>query len=711
MASEWNLEERDDDWLKGWAVSDGDRAGAPDSILLRAGAVVLGQVRRTVARADVDAAYGAPGVVKGFLAPVGALLLLARLVRDAPAPVLAFADREAPLLALPGALSDAARARALRLCDEEAAPLRVTDLWYATTHLLKLRLEGAIEAPLSLRCYQPRPAGAEPAGLDLVGDLVLSPAGLTVAEVPLRDPYAPLLIVVLDAEDALLQVDLLPFPSLCRGGAHAAELAARSRSRHPIADLQLLSDALLWEHAGWHEAEPRAVGRIAVDLRGATGHETILRPAFRAWLSAVFDLSLEVPAPEGAAPAEAALHADVAARLAAGRPGGASGALVLTLPARAIPTIAALASRRLGAAIAGGARLGPFLTVDPESGRPGAFVSLPALDPAALPAAWACPVLLSRPGAAEAPAGPAAVAEALAILPGAPGAPADDRRLYPTAPDAPLPLPGLAALEGQGISVVVPVHNGLARLDRLLLSLAAQSCAGDVEVILVDSRSHPHLPPQIRALAESRFPDRARLARYDRPHNQSAEYNLGASLAEGRYLLFAEPSLVLHDRRTLAALRGLAALDRVASAACLLLATPAGPSGELAFRSGGYFPSRIDFLGAPFLSLAEADCEAALPLATYPVVANSAALCMVAAETFRHLGGFDARACPNHGHDVAYGLRAGAAGYRSLCTTLVTAVQEERRGRPREVEVPRVALGDAAALLGLLAAATVVRAL
>src|SRR5690348_9381958 len=88
------------------------------------------------------------------------------------------------------------------------------------------------------------------------------------------------------------------------------------------------------------------------------------------------------------------------------------------------------------------------------------------------------------------------------------------------------------------LSVIVPVHNGAATLERSLLSVCGQLRRGD-EAIVVDDGSTDDV-----AQVAKKFP--VRLIRVEQESGVSAARNRGADLATRPILLFVDADVVLH---------------------------------------------------------------------------------------------------------------------------------------------------------------------
>lgn len=687
--------------IHGWAMVSAEEGGRdaaePDQCVeLRLGDTVIGRRRRRIVRADVDAAKGQPHVTKGFDIPAMAAAAFSALLGGSMNVSFSFAGMESLLSDLPGHLSDMSTFRSLRLCD--GGPLRIVDLWFATDSELRIRVEDAA-VPCTLRFYQPE--FGPTAGLALVGEQAVAGPGIAFVGVPLANPLLPLLVTVSDESGETPAMDIVPFPSLCRGGLHDAERRALAVIGNYLGDLRAISDSFVRELVGWPDApEALSVARIHVDLSAASGAERIFSVDVLEWLTRLMGVAVALrDGAEAAAGPDDTLVDSLRRRLAQAevaerhrRGGGAT----LVLPADAVPTISALVSRRLARLAAPGGVSCPFAVAPLAGTEPTWLVSLPALP------GWLQelqPPVAPLPYPILEPAGDVGAAE---VRSGASGLPMgirfvdtaafrnEELRVFPVAPDhgGPLLRRTLPAERRRGVtvSVLVSVRNGVPMLAALLESLRAQTLADALEVVVVDNRSWSTSAEEIAATAREMFGDRCTILPYDAPFNHSAQANLAAEAAKGDFLLIANSDVVLHDSRTLETLCVMADHDRVASAGCMLIHEK-GEKAAIKFRSAGVFPSELSFIGQPHAAFAEANCEGVLALATYPVVANSFALAMARADVWKRLGGLDAAAFPTDYNDIDYGVRALQQGLVSLCTTAVSAYHPGRASRGSSFDV------------------------
>lgn len=615
---------------------------------------------------------------------LGGFLRLARLP-VAGALALRSAQGEAPGPELP---ADAAAV----LDDDLAGLARLADLWFTNDHGLRLRIDGSAHADgCVIRLYQADPATAgRPI---LVGEAPVFDGALRILDAALVNPYAPVLIAVTTADGVLAGANLLQFPSLIRGGAHAAESVAIAGGGFP--GLRSVSNALAQEHLGWAEAKPSAIGTIEVDLRGASGAERIFSSPFKVWLAQTMGVRLRARPAEEAA--ETTTHEHLEAELAqdldraredfvAARE--ASGELTLTLPPDALPTLAALVSRRLCAPAGERPTTASYLVADQTTCAPRFAVSIPplgedlmALQPADLPLCF--PLLRGRSGAVGRSGGEAA----LAIRYRQPPTPHQASLLAPISFDAPRPVlrTSLPKRQRKGVSVLLaPTGDGQA-FARLLESLALQTYADKLELVVALAAGAE--ADTLRQALEASFPDRHRIIE-SAGQSRSGRLNAAAAAAKGAHLLVAGDTVLLTDPRTIETLYLMAADKTVATAACMIVREGFKKGAGVRFHSGGFYPSHLSFQSAPRMIFNEPESLSAFPTATYPVAGNSLRLALVRADAWRALAGLDASMFPGSNADLDFSLRALAAGYRHLCTSAVAAVDTSgEAGRDHVSEV------------------------
>lgn len=569
-----------------------------------------------------------------------------------------------------------------------AAVFTVDDVWFGDEGALRLRLSAGL-APSGQVADTMRFVQLDIAtGKAFSGGKVFLRRELAIVDAKLLNPFLPLLLVCMAEDNAILGVAYLPFPSLCRGGAHYAELSAAGNWPSYMTGLRRLSDRLARETLGWRTGGLRpSVGRLRVDMRGAKGAEKLFSPEAKEWLTKLLGFSLEpVPADVPAAPLlageEAAAQAGDAEPLAEERATAATpparGDLVLTVPADALPTLSSLLSSQLSIPTGWKASAGSFVVADARVGAPLLKVSMPPMDafllslqPAHAPLPF--PILAHETGSDGAVPMGGVLPIPLAVR-FHETQPRETSLAFPTPQGAPMIGAGGTGAGGD-VSVLLPLGRDPSAALAFLRSLSAQTAAERIDVIAFATADGTDLQQAPEALAET-FPNRHAIVEASGSFN--ARVNQAALAARGRWLLLCGEGVVLYDPRTVEALAALGSGERVATSACMMLReVGAADAATVTFASGGFFPTSVSFLHPPYLSFRETEvAAAAFPLATYPVAANSFRLVLVDTEVWRGLEGLDAEAFPAIGHDLDFCLRAGAQGMLHLCTSGVAALDK-----------------------------------
>ncbi|MCB1433729.1 MAG: hypothetical protein KDK75_14965, partial [Alphaproteobacteria bacterium] len=149
-------------------------------------------------------------------------------------------------------------------------PARIVDAWHASDRLLRLRLASndPSASPLAATAFQWDEHHSQ--GVLLVGETLHKADETSFADVTLYNPLMPVLLVVSDIDGSALDISLLPFPSLCRGGIHYAETVGSADISQPLQQLKRLSDRLVPDIMLTAPGSG-LVARIDIDLNGATG--------------------------------------------------------------------------------------------------------------------------------------------------------------------------------------------------------------------------------------------------------------------------------------------------------------------------------------------------------------------------------------------------------------------------------------------------------
>ncbi|HEX2869668.1 MAG TPA: hypothetical protein VHP33_00400 [Polyangiaceae bacterium] len=559
------------------------------------------------------------------------------------------------------------------------------DVWFINDRDLRARLNappGCVQR-LVLSCYQFAPAmlptqrPATQRRLLRLAEQAAPRGELDFADIATSNPYLPLLFTLTTAGGAMIAATLLPFPSLCRGGAHYGELLSASHGKDYLTALRAESHLLVEERLS--DAGPPALARIEVDLRDATGAERIFSADLRSWIGQEgAGVTIAPAAPAHGSEGLAVRYLEESVTTPALAEPSATRPFTLRLPADAIPSLRVLVSRRLPWPHDGEQMVGAFVVVAQADGAPRwcimppAHADLVALQPEG---GSGFPILLGSGSALRAPAADqrAAYPEPLLLalrfcdL----SQPQTSRLVAPVAPEAPGPLlPAAGGDQRSQLSVLHHVSGSLAHLEAFLESLQRQRIAATPEVILVlaDDRSdHAAIADD---LVRRYFPKTGRLVRDPEPADRAERLEAAAATARGDFLLFVGDDVILHDARTLVTLLTLAHYERAASASCLMIATDPRQPMRMMLVSGGYYRHEV-CSGSDATSINLDVCAdlAALPPATWPVAASDPRISMVRGDIWRKLKGFSAA---GQQADLDDGARAAMAGYSHYCTSVIS---------------------------------------
>ncbi len=707
--------------VDGWAWSSGED-DARLRVELWCGEVFIGHSQRCIRRPDVDKQLDAKGGTKGFLLPAGSVTALGQLLGGEGGglrPTVRFGDQVRSLVTASPAVRDLASFRTLRAMDGVSG-WRVVDLWWANSRLLKLRTgshageTGGPSASL-LRVYQPLPQSGG-LSLVLVDELPLA-AETSIAAVGLRHPLMPILLVGCDESGEILFTDLIPFPSLLRGGLHEAEVAAVGEEGGTLRDFCRLSDAYLAEAVGWgQEGLSHAIAEIEVDLVGATGGEAIFDPTVGTWLSASFAVALaagnvEVRVERDGGDRSFVDHA--VAQLGRTQSGVLrAGRSRLSLPSRGIPSVGIVVSRRLSAPP--NQQPGPHIVTDDALPDRRYLVAFPGGLPQALypehgglgEMPYLTDLGLAAPGddCSDDHIQPIAIVfrdlnprrtEAL--------------KVFPVAKDQPLVIATPPRAVAVKVSVIIAMLRPDPAFELLLSTVAAQATSVACEVVLAVANHAAGQVAQLRATLEAVLPQRGQVIEVEGALNTSEALNLAAGAAVGEVLLFLDSSVILHDHRTVETLARIACLKGIGTVGCLQLRSREAGNGVPVFGSAGYFPARVDFSIAPHVGVSELDCSEILSTAIYPVVANSPRCFAVSTAAWRRIGGLS-RQRPNSLAEIDLAVRLAEAGHVSVCTTLISVFTDAESGLRRLTDLQAPTNLTLWRILPALKASTLIRA-
>lgn len=638
--------------LSGWATpADPLDDGEDLTVRLVAGSVLLGRLRRD--RARPDAAWSGEATAKiGFEVPDHGLAAFACMtgldgvaisVEGGPAAPIEWGAAASVPLGMRHALGKA---------------LRLVDLWVEGSRNLTLRFEGRPTTSKSLDAYQH--IGAKLVNVALDRPLRGSDPIVTMS---LLNPFEPVLVVFKGEDEAIDAVDFVPFPSLARGGFHAAERLIAAHGADDVSDMAAVSADLT---GAWIEraADPsRCVTSMEIDAAVETGMEPVLNRDLLAWLAGRLGIRV-TPAPGSAHPAF------VAEILGASGKKRAAGGHTLHLPADCIPTLAALL-RPLPADADAKTLTGGFAIS--EWNRHGRVWSVwqPAL-PRELDSlqfdqapqfAPSVTIKGSPSGTGRAVALQWPLAIALREQPTRIG----HSGPFEIAADkiGPLLRAGKSGRAGK-LSVLVLGASSTADPARLLESLVRQEGVEIGELLVCASTEDGD---DLGRTVTRTFAARHQLIPVAATAGRLEQIAAARETLGGGRVLLVDAATVVTDERTLAILMQMLDVPAVGSAGCLLRSA----TKERALASAGYSFSHIDLRGAPAVSFSGIDPAVWRGPCTYAVVANSMGLLLTSHDVLGTLDPAGSTAMRPESDDLLLGMHLISQGRLNLCTTVVSA--------------------------------------
>ena len=645
--------------LGGWAAPlDPENADGQLSLGLSIGPTHLGSVRRDQPRPDVDAHLGFPVTTPGFGIADYGLAAFVRVCGLEDLAVTVEADGLHRRFAYPIEERPIPYFAPLGTRHGVGKVVRLVDLWLEGSRNLNLRFAGSPKVPKSLDAYQRSPDGA----LVLLagGREIRSVAALVT--VTLLNPFEPLLLVFTGEDGAIDAIDVLPFPSLVRGGLHSPERLIGGSGADDLTATAYVAAELL---ASWLirlENPENAVGNIELDPALSTGLEPALNEDLLAWLSRI-GVSVR-----GADRASESLSAQLDTKAAPRRAGH-----TLRLPADCIPTFASIlnvlpANARAqtltgGMAVSESSRLGRVWSVwQPPFGE-----SLEGLQLAGTP--HASPKLtVGKPTGSRGQEEEVALNWPLAIAIRQPPTRVVTDSPFQIAPeiDAPLLRAGADAKIPTVSALILFDHGGHVPLP-LLESLARQE-AQPIENVVV-CRPHGEANTQLTQALERLFKDRYAIVALAASAGRLEQIVGARDSALGEMVLILDSETVLPDPRHLQCLLPMLAIPDVASVGCLI--RPADDKkGAVA---AGYSLSQFNLHNVPAAVFDTIDPAVWRGPTTYPVVANSLRALLIRASALATLSPHGSSSLRPEADDLLTGLQLIERGGVNLCSTIVSA--------------------------------------
>jgi hypothetical protein len=480
--------------------------------------------------------------------------------------------------------------------------------------------------------------------------------------------FLPVLLLFSGEDESLDAIDIVPFPSLLRGGRHAAERLIASRGGDDVSDTANVSAELLRLLRERPSKRANCVSVVEIDSSVTTGLEASVDEDMLGWLGDSLGLHLRF-----ASSGRSGVPRFIAERVTA-HSKRAKGGHKLQLPADAIPTIASLVNS-FPADGAGQTVCGSFAVIEwNRHGRIWSVWQPPTadwLDGFQFgKAAQFAPMLTFAGGdPAEQPKAPVAPTCPLALVFRQQPTRVKKPLPFETSVDLPLPLLRNGALPTPDpLGAIILFDERNASPVPLLESLARQESIGAVHVILccpagADSSSAADA-------LQTLFADRHRLLPLP-PRSTALEQLIGArELVDTTEVILLQADTLLPDSRTVATLLPMLVPEQVLSVGCLLRSSDdkAGPS-----IGAGYTMTGLDLRATPALSFEPIDPAVLGEPATYAVVANSMAAMVVKKVLLERLEPSGSAPFRRAGDELMMGVQAIESGGINLCTTIVSA--------------------------------------
>ncbi|MBF0219644.1 MAG: glycosyltransferase [Gammaproteobacteria bacterium] len=234
------------------------------------------------------------------------------------------------------------------------------------------------------------------------------------------------------------------------------------------------------------------------------------------------------------------------------------------------------------------------------------------------------------------------------------------------------------------VSLIIPTHNGLHLLIRLLETLREKTSYPNYEIIVVDNNSDD--PVTLSYLANLQQQQRITLLHYPKPFNYSAINNFAVSHSHGEVLAFLNNDLEITDGGWLEEMVSHALRPEIGAVGARLLY----PDGRLQHAGvvlglGGVAGHAMKY----FPGDSKGYCGRAVLVQNYSAV--TAACLVIRREIFTAVGGFDEVNLPVAFNDIDLSLRIGEAGYRNLWTPFAELIHHESASRGADDTPEKVA--------------------
>jgi len=649
--------------IAGWAAaSDPDRAEDPLTLGLTLGGVLLGTIRRDQARPDVDAHLGYAGSPKGFRLPDHGLRAFAA-VGELDQLVVSVEGADAALSNQPlpewQASTDGFASLGSRHGVGKA--IRLVDLWMADDRTLSLRFEGDATTAKSLDAYQ---CWTDRSLVNIAADRIVQ-GSAAIVTVSLMNRFAPVLLVFRGEDGSLDAIDWLPFPSLARGGLHAAERLIAGHGGDDLADTATVCDQLVANRLAGLQRPQNCVAILQLDPAIHTGLEPCLDEDLLQWIGGSLGLGIRQEG-EGADTPE--FISERIERYSGPLRSGAQ----LSIPADSVPTISALvtplpdgaAEQTVtgGIGIADWSRHGSVWSVwqPPFANRLAGLQ--PAHTPQPAPTLTVGPQFPADGGEEISLRAPLAIAvreQPVRISSSSP---------FEIAPEVHSPLVDNGEGGTQRVSVLVLSSGKPIALGALLESLAEQADINIGNLLLCVPDGHKDA--QLAKVLTRQFDGRHGI-RSQPPTAGRLEQIVStrAELGDEDVVVVIDSATLLPDPRTLAMLVRMLGVPDVSSAGCLVRAA----NEKLTPICAGYSLSQVNLRSAPALAFDPIDPDVWRHPATYPVVASPLALLVTRRRLLANVSANGSSYFRPEVDDLLLGIQLIEQGGVNLCTTAVSA--------------------------------------
>lgn len=454
-----------------------------------------------------------------------------------------------------------------------------------------------------------------------------------IMDAALPDSFRPIIVTLTGTDGQLLDIDLLPFPSMCRGGWHEPELRSLASGPDEQQALAQLSGALvqaLWQRNGEGP-------RIAIEERGITGTEPGITSSAATWIANQLGGRLGLLASDDAYLGEirplSLLTRDEADAI---------------LPSDALPAISLLVQpRSAGDFVSAG-----YVAADIEHSDRCWHVRMPPLgrwfqevQPA--DATLWCPWV--RWGTAGRP-------PLTCVRHQRSTAPDPSTTFFPLRPDTAATTN--ARPDAGGITIVMFANTAASSFAIAIEVIAQQAIANRCDLIVVDPDPEAELP----AVVDLHFNGRARLVTLRSPGDALRLIAKGR-LPSAPTVAVCAGTAILHDIWTLQALQQVSMTPEVGWVACPVV-------------TGSGTKVKVDGWGAAITGVSVMDVASAqltpwpndlIPtMAAVPVGVTPTAISMIGAKKL-------ARLDPRGVDDMSWTVAALSFGFVNLCLTTVTA--------------------------------------